>query len=133
MDNLNIYLQNKDIGNTMPIKYDKGKFNYVSGDYSFDIYSKAANKTASYHSVDYLPLGLAEEVGELIHEYARVKRTGDCSLNKDSIKSEIGDILWVLSQMAEECGFELADAARYNIKKLQNRKEHKAIHDKTNR
>lgn len=117
----------------MPVKYDKGKFIHVSGDYSFDIYSREANRTASYYSVDYLPLGLAEEVGELIHEYAKVKRTGDCSLNKSSIKSEIGDVLWVLSQMADECGFGLADAARCNINKLQDRKEQKSIHNKENR
>jgi NTP pyrophosphatase (non-canonical NTP hydrolase) len=116
----------------MPVKYDKGRYEYVEGEYSFFSYSSSARRTASYYSKDYLPLGLAEEVGELIHEYARVKRT-NCSLDLSSIKNEIGDVLWVLSQMADECGFGLADAAQDNIRKLKDRREHEAIHDKTNR
>jgi NTP pyrophosphatase (non-canonical NTP hydrolase) len=39
----------------------------------FESYQRLASKTASYKDPDYLPLGLTEECGELVHEYARCK------------------------------------------------------------
>jgi len=92
---------------------------------------KAAN-TASYKDPDYLPLGLAEEVGELLHEYARCKRKG-VDMDTKALKSEVGDVLWVLSQISRENGFWLQDAAHDNIRKLKSRQKDGTIHLKENR
>lgn len=96
----------------------------------FREYELEAVKTASYKDPDYLPLGLSEEVGELLHEYARCKRKG-VEMDVKALKSEVGDVLWVLSQIAREHGFWLQEAAEDNMSKLRQRTETGAIHDKT--
>lgn len=95
----------------------------------FREYELEAVKTASYKDPDYLPMGLAEEAGELIHEYARCKRKG-VEMDVKALKSEVGDVLWVLSQISRENGFWLQDAAQDNIDKLKARESTGAIHDK---
>jgi len=95
----------------------------------FSSYEEESYKTASYKSPDYLPLGLTEEVGELVHEFAKVKRTG-IEVDKEAVKSELGDVLWVLAQIARENGFTLEEAAKGNIKKLRDRAEKGSIHNK---
>ncbi len=103
-----------------------------SDTFTFTQYESVAKTTATYESADYLPLGLSEEVGELIHEFARCKRKG-VEMDVPALISEVGDVLWVLSQIAREYDFTLSQAARSNLGKLQDRNEKGAIHDKTNR
>ncbi len=98
----------------------------------FSEYEKGAAKTASFLDLDYLPLGLAEETGELIHEFARCKRKG-VEMDIEALKSEVGDVLWMLSQIAIHHGFTLEEAAYGNLEKLYARSMLGAIHDKTNR
>ncbi len=100
--------------------------------YNFREYEESSYKTASFQDVDYLPLGLTEEVGELVHEFARAKRTG-VEVNKEAVQDELGDVLWMLAQIARENGFTLEEAARRNIEKLKARTEKGSIHDKDNR
>lgn len=99
---------------------------------TFKLYEEEAQKTATYKDKDYLPLGLTEEVGELVHEYARCKRKG-VDMDVESLKSEVGDVLWVLSQIAREHGFTLSDAAVNNIEKLRIRKQQGTVHEKVGR
>lgn len=116
----------------MPVKYKEGSYGYEPGPYTFNQYQDKARLTATYKDVGYLPLGLTEEVGELVHEFAKSKRTG-IELDQDAIKDELGDVLWVLSQMARENGFTLEEAARYNIEKLTQRSTSGSIHNKKGR
>jgi NTP pyrophosphatase (non-canonical NTP hydrolase) len=95
-------------------------------------YEMIAKKTASYKEVEYLVCGLGEEVGELLHEYAAMYRVGGL-LDGDKVKSEMGDIIWVLSQIARESGFTLEDAMRDNMEKLSKREKENSIHDKSKR
>jgi NTP pyrophosphatase (non-canonical NTP hydrolase) len=97
--------------------------------YNFKEYEQASYKTASFQDVDYLPLGLTEEVGELVHEFARAKRTG-VEINKEAVQDELGDVLWMLAQIARENGFTLEEAAKRNIEKLKARTAKGSIHDK---
>ena len=99
---------------------------------NFKQYEQEAQKTASYKDSDYLPLGLAEEAGELIQLFAQAKRKGT-EIDISDLKSEVGDVLWVLSQIAREHGFQLEDAASDNIIKLQLRSNKGEIHDKSGR
>ncbi len=98
----------------------------------FREYELRAMETASFKSLDYLPLGLAEEVGELLHEYARVKRK-NVPMDLESLKSECGDVLWVLSQICRVHGFSLEEAAEHNIEKLASRQKQGTIHNKLGR
>ena len=99
---------------------------------AFSHYELGAQHTATYKDVDYLPLGLAEEVGELIQLFAEAKRK-DIPVDQDKLISEVGDVLWVLSQIARENGFWLDQAAGDNLAKLRKRDLQGAIHDKTSR
>ena len=98
---------------------------------TFSQYELGAQHTATYKDVDYLPLGLTEEVGELIQLFAEAKRK-DIPLDVEALQSEVGDVLWVLSQIAREHGFWLDHAAGDNLAKLRKRALQGAIHDKTN-
>ncbi len=42
--------------------------------------------------------------------------------SKEAIKLELGDVLWYVSQLASELGFELEEVADANLKKLFSRK-----------
>tara|TARA_B110000211_G_scaffold22400_1_gene23134 strand:- start:752 stop:1060 length:309 start_codon:yes stop_codon:yes gene_type:complete len=98
----------------------------------FDSYQRLAKKTASYQDPDYLPLGLAEECGELVHEFARCKRKG-VPMDIEALESEVGDVLWVLSQICTEHGLSLGWVATNNIAKLKQRDSQGSIHEKENR
>ena len=99
---------------------------------TFEQYELKAQLTATYKDADYLPLGLAEETGELIQLFAESKRKGT-KIDRKKLLSEMGDVLWVLSQIAREHGLQLEDAAYDNLVKLQQRSEKGAIHEKHNR
>ena len=99
---------------------------------SFFKYETQAEKTASYKSADYLPLGLAEECGELVQLFAAAKRK-DQPVDVQKLISECGDVLWVLSQIARENDFSLEDAANNNMDKLAGRTAAGTVHNKTNR
>jgi NTP pyrophosphatase (non-canonical NTP hydrolase) len=98
----------------------------------FSSYQRLASKTASYKDPDYLPLGLVEECGELVHEFARCKRK-NVPMDVEALSSEIGDVLWILSQMCRENDLSLADVATKNIAKLKKRDSEGSIHSKENR
>ena len=98
----------------------------------FDKYQTLASMTASYKDPDYLPLGLAEECGELVHEFARCKRKG-VPMDIEALSSEVGDVLWMLSQICREYDLSLADVAKANIEKLAARMDAGMIHDKEGR
>jgi len=95
----------------------------------FKEYEDVAKSTASYKDSDYLPLGLAEEVGELLQLFAASKRKGQ-GIKVSDLKSEAGDVLWVLSQICREYGFSLEDIAKNNMDKLCKRLEQGSIHAK---
>ena len=71
----------------------------------------------------YCILGLAGEAGELCSLVAKAIRDGAKFDHQQSIKKELGDVLWMLSAIAADNGFTLEDVARANIDKLTSRKE----------
>lgn len=101
---------------------------------SFSEYQSAAGETAVYpeHGLGsnmalmYLALGLTGEAGEVAEKIKKMVRDGGL-LDLDAIIAELGDVLWYLSQMANELGLGLAHVAGKNIDKLQDRYERKAI------
>ena len=63
--------------------------------------------------------GLAAEVGEVCSIFQKEMQGHDV----DSVKimDECGDVLWMLSEIADACGFSLNAAAFHNIDKLRAR------------
>lgn len=89
---------------------------------NFDDYQEKALKTAIYpkqFGLYYTALGLSGETGEVSEKIKKLIRDG--TIDKDSIKKELGDVLWYLSALSYELGFSLQEVADENIEKLNRR------------
>jgi NTP pyrophosphatase (non-canonical NTP hydrolase) len=89
-------------------------------------YQQKARKTAVYpkntwKGLYYVAMGLAGEAGEVANKIKKHIRDGVCDF--DSIADELGDVLWYVSQMASELGYDLDTIAENNITKLYSRLE----------
>ncbi|MEM0123430.1 MAG: nucleoside triphosphate pyrophosphohydrolase family protein [Conexivisphaerales archaeon] len=91
---------------------------------NFKEYQKLAHLTAvypTYLAKYYLTLGLTGEAGEVANKIKKEIRDNE-PVNEEEIKSELGDVLWYLSELALAYGFNLEEIAKSNIRKLQDRK-----------
>jgi|SRR6185437_15735437 len=102
---------------------------------NFNDYQHETAKTAVYpcattiEALSYLGLGLGE-AGEIQGKIKKVLRDngGAVTLSKKiEIVEELGDLLWYVSQMAAELGFNLEAVAKRNIDKLADRMERGVI------
>jgi len=66
----------------------------------------------------YLLAKLTEETGEVAKEI--VRKVDGKTVQKD-LKSELGDLLWCISAIAESAGITLEEVMEDNLKKLQHR------------
>ena len=92
-------------------------------------YQRETRKTALYPDVGcnaiYPTLGLVGEAGEVADKVKKILRDKKGIFDqesKDAIKLELGDVLWYISQLSSELGYELEDVANSNLKKLNSRK-----------
>lgn len=70
----------------------------------------------------YPALGLAEEAGEVVGKIAKwVRDGGGFTTLQEQVKKELGDVLWMVAQVAETFDISLQDVADTNIKKLAAR------------
>lgn len=100
---------------------------------NFNEYQAQTKTTAAYpedrnfsHNVTYLTMGLASEAGEVAGKIKKVLRDSGGALNGEKIEAvsaELGDVLWYVSQLANELRLDLGEIARENITKLQSRKQ----------
>ena len=95
----------------------------------FNEYQREARKTALYPEVGgnpiYPTLGLVGEAGEVADKVKKILRDNKGFFDdksKDAIKFELGDVLWYISQLSSELGYELEDVANSNLQKLDSRK-----------
>lgn len=98
----------------------------------FDDYQDATAETAIYREVisdnfgriNYTLLGLSGEVGELCNEFKKAHRDDGGVLTDERLarmRSELGDCLWYMSQLATELGVRLDVLAEHNLVKLRGR------------
>ena len=92
-------------------------------------YQRESRKTAMYRDIGknaiYPTLGLVGESGEVADKVKKILRDNKGVFDKKSkeaIKLELGDVLWYVSQLSSELGFELEEVAEANLKKLYSRK-----------
>ena len=92
-------------------------------------YQRESRKTALYPDVGcnaiYPTLGLVGEAGEVADKVKKILRDKNGVFDKDSkdsIKFELGDVLWYISQLSSELGYELDEIASSNLEKLRGRK-----------
>ena len=93
-------------------------------------YQERARDTAQYpdrgNNPFYPTLGLAGEAGEVCEKVKKVMRDRGGEFDssaRESIKKELGDVLWYVAILADELGLDLDDIARANIDKLSDRKK----------
>ena len=91
-------------------------------------YQDKSRNTAHYPNVGnnpiYPTLGLVGEAGEVADKVKKILRDRIGifdSKSKESIKLELGDVLWYISQLSSELGFDLEDVAQANLDKLSSR------------
>ncbi|MFO0203276.1 MAG: nucleoside triphosphate pyrophosphohydrolase family protein, partial [Alphaproteobacteria bacterium] len=65
-------------------------------------------------------LGLPEEVGEVLGSIKKAEFHGHTT-SSESIKKELGDVLWYVACIAHWYGYTLSDVATENIEKLRRR------------
>ena len=97
---------------------------------NFNDYQTLSRRTALYQDKGrnfiYPTLGLAGETGEVAEKVKKILRDKNGTVDeqtKESLKKELGDVLWYLSQLATEFGLSLDDIADTNLKKLLSRLE----------
>lgn len=74
-------------------------------------------------------LGVAGEAGELLEvEKKRIRDNVSFEIAQKQKLKELGDILWYVATYARRIGFDLDDIARYNIRKLEDRKDRGVLH-----
>ncbi|MEK7620253.1 MAG: nucleoside triphosphate pyrophosphohydrolase family protein [Patescibacteria group bacterium] len=93
-------------------------------------YQKKASTTALYpnagNNLYYPALGLGGEVGEVLNKVKKVMRDHGGTVTdeyRETLRSELGDVLWYVSALAGELNLNLDDIAQANIEKLFSRKE----------
>ena len=116
-------------------------------------YQKKAMSTRlqSSDNFSYMMLGLVEEVGELAGKFSKGIRKGIASIGmdaelaeqtkckdfkanslyfldspddqRDAIKKELGDVMWMVSGLADRFGWSLEDVCRENLRKLADRQK----------
>ncbi len=95
---------------------------------NFSDYQTKSRETAKYpaigHGVIYPTLGLTNEAGEVAGKIKKVFRDKDGVIGeaeREALKSELGDVLWYLSQVATELDLSLDAIAEHNLHKLLDR------------
>lgn len=88
-------------------------------------YQEETKRTLNHQSSDKdrlgeLGMGLSGEVGELVN-IIKKKIYHQHNIDLKDIKEEIGDILWYLSNIANEYKIDLTEVMQENIDKLQKR------------
>ncbi len=91
-------------------------------------YQHKSRETALYPNSGQNPiyptLGLVGEAGEVADKVKKVLRDNNGIFDsevKNSIKYELGDVLWYLAQLSTEFGFDLEEVAKVNLEKLSSR------------
>lgn len=90
----------------------------------FTEYQIFTRTTAVYplqEAQEYLVYGLVSEVGELTALLKREIRDREL-VDNIALQKELGDILWYLARLADECDIAFASVARCNVDKLTRRK-----------
>jgi NTP pyrophosphatase (non-canonical NTP hydrolase) len=94
----------------------------------FREYQRKAVSFAIYpatHKVLYPALGLCGETGEVAEKVKKQVRDG--VFNRHEVAKELGDVLWYLSNLANDIGYNLDEVADINIEKLTSRKNRDKI------
>jgi NTP pyrophosphatase (non-canonical NTP hydrolase) len=96
-----------------------------------------ANRGHNYNGtkVVYPALGLGGESGEVLDNVKKMCRDDDGVLTPSRLArltSEMGDVLWYLSALADDLGVSLSDIAEENLRKIKDRRSRNMINGEGN-
>ena len=78
------------------------------------------------HPIAYPTMGLMNEAGEVAGKIKKIFRYQNGQITEEdrqSLKNELGDVLWYLTQICTELGLTLEEVAETNITKIFSRQE----------
>lgn len=76
----------------------------------------------------YALLNLVAEAGEVAGKAAKhIRDGGDIEAYNESIKKELGDVLWQAAAVAKDHGFTLSEICQHNLEKLASRQQRNVI------
>lgn len=93
----------------------------------FGEYQKAASRTSTLRlggpqGAIAPMLGLASETGSILNTYKKYLRDGiDLAANRETLREELGDLLWYVAAIATSCQLELEDVAANNLRRTRDR------------
>lgn len=100
----------------------------------FQTYQRESRKTWGEVSTDspivYPTLGLVNEAGEVAGKIKKIFRDKGGKISaedRESLKYELGDVLWYLAQICTELDLSLQEVAGANLEKLFSRLERGTI------
>ena len=102
---------------------------------NFNDYQTQASQTATFDNDDlqyalmYIGLGIGGESGEILEKIKKYIRNKDISKEelRSGLKSEIGDVLWYLSQLARMLKIPFDEVAEASIAKILDRQSRNVI------
>ena len=91
---------------------------------TFEEFQKAARRTQNKtldgeQMLHHALFGLGAEAGEILSIFQKELQGHEA--DRDKIVDECGDLLWMLSELADGCGINLDEIARHNVDKLWKR------------
>lgn len=76
----------------------------------------------------YALLNLVAEAGEVAGKAAKhIRDGGDVEQYNESIKKELGDVMWQVAAVAKDHGFTLSEICTHNLEKLASRQQRNVI------
>ena len=100
----------------------------ISDIMDWETYREWTRTTAVYpkdREEEYLMIGLANEVGEVLGKYKKQVR-GDGDKYKE-IRSELGDVMWYIARLFDHYDIKQRDVLHQNFLKLTDRKKRGVI------
>ncbi len=114
----------------LKIKNKEIQFNPVD---SFNEYQQIAMTTKTYGKglpVFYPAIQLGSEAGEVLGKISKAWRDSEGKFDEERIKGikfELGDVLYYITAVADDLGFNLIDVANLNITKIIDRRARKVV------
>ena len=93
-------------------------------------YKKFTQDTAQYpkeREMDYLMIGLANEVGELLGKYKKMIRGDETTQSFEGWVGELGDIMWYFVRICDVLDVTLYEVMVQNVDKLNKRMKRNLI------